>query len=80
MNIVNVVINPAACLGTRLRPDTDYFSKEILQIRSKPMIQYALEEAWEGGIQKALIIVCMKRYKNILSRTSYRTWRRYSLL
>lgn len=74
MNIVNVFIIPAAGLGIRLHPDTDYFSKEILQIQPRPLIQYALEEAKEGGIQKALIIVCIERYKNILSRTSYRTW------
>ena len=57
MKTVNIVIIPAAGLGTRLHPYTDYISKEMLQIGPKPMIQYALEEAWEGGIQKALIIV-----------------------
>ena len=57
MSTVNIVIIPAAGLGTRLHPYTDYISKEILKVGKKPMIQYALEEAWEGGIQKALIIV-----------------------
>ena len=39
-------------LGTRFLPATKSMPKEILPIVDKPLIQYAVEEAAEAGIEQ----------------------------
>ncbi|HAM49612.1 MAG TPA: UTP--glucose-1-phosphate uridylyltransferase [Nitrospiraceae bacterium] len=53
---VKKVILPAAGLGTRFLPATKASPKEMLPIVDKPMIQYAIEEAIECGIEEFIII------------------------
>jgi len=43
MSIINIFI-PAAGLGERLRPITDYIPKPLLPILGKPVLQYVLEK------------------------------------
>lgn len=53
---VTKAIIPAAGLGTRFLPATKAMPKEMLTVVNKPIIQYALEEAYEAGIREFIII------------------------
>ncbi|MFV0430908.1 MAG: UTP--glucose-1-phosphate uridylyltransferase GalU [Alphaproteobacteria bacterium] len=53
---VKKAIIPAAGLGTRFLPATASLPKEMLPVVDKPMIQYAVEEAKEAGIEEFIII------------------------
>ncbi|MGD0885175.1 MAG: UTP--glucose-1-phosphate uridylyltransferase GalU [Thermodesulfovibrionales bacterium] len=53
---VSKAILPAAGLGTRFLPATKASPKEMLPIVDKPMIQYAVEEAIQCGIEEFVII------------------------
>ena len=55
MEIRKAVI-PAAGLGTRFLPVTKSVPKELLPILDKPMLQYAVEEAAEAGIEQVIIV------------------------
>lgn len=48
---------PAAGMGTRLRPVTRYVPKELLPIGTRPMIQWCLTEAIEGGFEEIGVVV-----------------------
>src|SRR6266481_1753714 len=54
-NIVKAVI-PAAGFGTRMLPATKAVPKEMLPVASKPLIQYAVEEAVASGIETVVIV------------------------
>lgn len=47
---------PAAGYGTRFLPATKAMPKEMLPILTKPLIQYGVEEAIEGGIDTMAIV------------------------
>ena len=49
-------IFPAAGLGTRFLPATKAQPKEMLPLVDKPIIQYAIEEAIDSGIESLIII------------------------
>jgi UTP--glucose-1-phosphate uridylyltransferase len=49
-------IFPAAGLGTRFLPATKAQPKEMLPLVDKPIIQYAIEEAIDSGIESLVII------------------------
>ncbi len=49
-------IIPAAGLGTRFLPATKSQPKEMLPVVDKPVIQYVVEEACEGGVDDILIV------------------------
>lgn len=53
---IKKAVFPAAGLGTRFLPATKASPKEMLPIVDKPMIQYAVEEAIESGIEEFIII------------------------
>ena len=53
---VKTVVLPAAGLGTRFLPITKSIPKEMLPVVDKPLIQYAIEEALEAGIDKIIVI------------------------
>ena len=53
---VSKAIIPAAGLGTRFLPATKASPKEMLPLVDKPLIQYAVEEAVNAGIQDIIII------------------------
>ena len=56
MKIKKAVI-PAAGLGTRMLPISKIIPKEMLPVGQKPMIQYAVEEAVNYGIETVIIII-----------------------
>ncbi|MEO5367283.1 MAG: UTP--glucose-1-phosphate uridylyltransferase GalU [Magnetococcus sp. WYHC-3] len=47
---------PVAGLGTRFLPATKSMPKEMLSIVDKPLIQYAVEEAWAAGIEQVIFV------------------------
>ena len=55
---------PVAGLGTRFLPATKAMPKELLPIVDKPLIQYAVEEAYEAGIREMIFIT--GRYKRAI--------------
>ena len=53
---------PVAGLGTRFLPATKSIPKEMLPIVDKPLIQYAVEEAIEAGIETLIFITSRKKH------------------
>lgn len=53
---VRKAIFPVAGLGTRFLPATKASPKEMLPIIDKPLIQYAVEEAIQSGIEELIFI------------------------
>lgn len=50
-----------AGLGTRFLPVTKATPKEMLPIANKPLIQYAVEEAIEAGIEELIFVTCNRK-------------------
>ena len=57
---VRKAVFPVAGLGTRFLPATKAMPKEMLTVVDKPLIQYAVEEALEAGIdpRRVWLAVC----------------------
>lgn len=53
---INKAVFPAAGLGTRFLPATKAQPKEMLPVVDKPIIQYAVEEAVNSGIDEIIIV------------------------
>ncbi|MDO8288410.1 MAG: UTP--glucose-1-phosphate uridylyltransferase GalU [Parvibaculum sp.] len=53
---VRKVVFPVAGLGTRFLPATKVIPKEMLTVVDKPVIQYAVEEAIEAGIEHFIFV------------------------
>lgn len=53
---VTKAVIPVAGLGTRFLPATKAMPKEMLTVVSKPLIQYAVEEALEAGIREFVFV------------------------
>jgi len=53
---VRKAIFPVAGLGTRLLPATKTMPKEMLTIVDRPLIQYAVDEAREAGIETMIFV------------------------
>ncbi len=47
---------PVAGMGTRFLPATKASPKEMLPVVDKPLIQYAVEEAYEAGIREMIFV------------------------
>jgi UTP--glucose-1-phosphate uridylyltransferase len=56
MKPVRKAIFPVAGLGTRFLPATKAMPKEMLPVVDKPLIQYAVEEAIEAGIEQIIFV------------------------
>jgi UTP--glucose-1-phosphate uridylyltransferase len=56
MTKVKRAVFPAAGLGTRFLPATKAQPKEMLPLVDKPIIQYAVEEAIDSGLENLVII------------------------
>ena len=56
MQKVRKAIFPVGGLGTRFLPATKALPKEMLPIVDKPLIQYAVEEAAEAGIEEFIFV------------------------
>src|SRR6202000_1488129 len=53
---VRKAVFPVAGMGTRFLPATKAIPKEMLPVVDKPVIQYAVEEAREAGIEQFVCI------------------------
>jgi len=53
---VRKAVFPVAGLGTRFLPATKAMPKEMLTVLDKPLIQYAVEEALEAGIEQIIFV------------------------
>lgn len=53
---VRKAVFPVAGLGTRFLPATKAMPKEMLPVVDKPLIQYAVEEAYESGITEIIFV------------------------
>src|SRR5438105_5164923 len=55
-NRVRKAVFPVAGLGTRLLPATKSLAKEMITIVDRPLIQYAVDEAREAGIEQMIFV------------------------
>src|SRR6476660_4262590 len=53
---IRKAVFPVAGLGTRFLPATKAIPKEMLPVVDKPLIQYAVEEAYEAGIRDMVFV------------------------
>ncbi len=53
---VRKAVIPVAGLGTRLLPATKSMPKEMLTVVDRPLIQYAVDEAREAGIEQLIFV------------------------
>jgi len=60
--LIKKAILPVAGLGTRFLPATKAIPKEMLPIVDKPLIQYAVEEAIEVGINEIIFITSPDKF------------------
>jgi UTP--glucose-1-phosphate uridylyltransferase len=56
MNTIKTAVFPVAGLGTRFLPATKASPKEMLPVVDKPLIQYAVEEAYAAGIRHMVFV------------------------
>ena len=56
MKKVRKAVFPVAGLGTRFLPATKAMPKEMLTVVDRPLIQYAVEEALEAGIEQFIFV------------------------
>lgn len=56
MPIIKKAVFPIAGLGTRFLPATKASAKEMLPVVDKPLIQYAVEEAYAAGIRQMIFV------------------------
>ncbi len=53
---IRKAVLPVAGLGTRFLPATKVMPKEMLTVVDKPLIQYAVEEALEAGVEDIILV------------------------
>lgn len=58
---VRKAVLPAAGFGTRFLPATKAIPKEMLPLVDRPIIQYAVEEAFGSGIEQIIIVIATGR-------------------
>ena len=56
MKPVRKAVFPVAGLGTRFLPATKAIPKEMLTVVDRPLVQYAVEEALEAGIEQIVFV------------------------
>ena len=54
--MIKTAIFPVGGLGTRFLPATKAMPKEMLPVVDKPLIQYAVEEAAEAGVEEFIFV------------------------
>ena len=69
---VNTVVLPIAGLGSRFLPVTKSVPKELLPILNRPLIEYAVAEAKQSGIEKFILVLILFSSKFLCSRNSQR--------
>ena len=53
---IRKAIFPVGGLGTRFLPATKSIPKEMLPVLDKPLVQYAVDEALEAGIEEFIFV------------------------
>ena len=56
MQKVRKAVIPVAGLGTRFLPATKSMPKEMLPVVDRPVVQYAVDEAFEAGIEHIVFV------------------------
>ena len=69
---VRHAIFPVAGLGTRFLPATKAMAKEMLPIVDKPLVQYAVEEAYAAGVREMVFVT--SRHKRAIEDHFDRTF------
>ena len=54
--VIRKAVFPVAGLGTRFLPATKASPKEMLPVVDKPLIQYAVEEAYAAGVRDMIFV------------------------
>ena len=71
-NEIKTVVFPVAGIGSRFLPVTKMVPKELLPILNRPLIEYAINEAKEAGIEKFIFVISPEKksiinyYKNTM--------------
>ena len=60
--MIKKAVLPVAGLGTRFLPASKATPKEMLPIIDKPLVQYAVEEAIEIGVEEIIFITSNDKY------------------
>ena len=60
-NLIETAVIPAAGLGTRFYPITEFIPKELLPVADKPCIHYIVKEACNAGIKNIVIIISERK-------------------
>src|SRR5690242_11917427 len=55
-NRIRKAVFPVAGLGTRLLPATKSIPKEMITVVDRPLIQYAVDEAREAGVEELIFV------------------------
>jgi UTP--glucose-1-phosphate uridylyltransferase len=66
---IRKAVFPVAGLGTRFLPATKAIPKELLPIVDRPLIQYAVDEAREAGIEQMIFVTGRGKSLDVLSTT-----------
>jgi UDP-glucose pyrophosphorylase len=68
--LIKKAVLPVAGLGTRFLPASKAIPKEMLPIIDKPLVQYAVEEAVNVGINEIVFITSPEKFsiKNHLKK------------
>ena len=69
---VRHAIFPVAGLGTRFLPATKALPKEMLPVVDKPLVQYAVEEAYAAGVREMIFVT--SRHKRAIEDHFDRTF------
>ena len=62
MKAIKKAVLPVAGFGTRFLPATKAIPKEMLPIIDKPLVQYAVEEAINIGIEEIIFVISPTKY------------------
>ncbi|HIG09420.1 MAG TPA: UTP--glucose-1-phosphate uridylyltransferase [Alphaproteobacteria bacterium] len=65
-NEIKTVVFPVAGIGSRFLPVTKMVPKELLPILNRPLIEYAINEAKEAGIEKFIFVISPEK-KSIIN-------------
>lgn len=59
--MIRTAVFPVAGIGTRLLPATKAVPKELLPVVDRPLIQYAVDEALQAGIDKFVFVTSSRK-------------------
>ena len=61
VNEIDTVVFPVAGIGSRFLPVTKSVPKELLPVLNRPLIEYAVEEAINSGIERFIFIISSEK-------------------